>query len=95
MEEKKQPKTLSISVSDTLTLRESSKLKSFIGSTRKFVCETISGWFPSYRKDLSPNGVQKERVIDRKNDGYKEYVVDIKTGRVLRDIDEKLTGHRK
>ena len=39
--------------------------------------------------------MNKIRVVDRKNNKYQEKVVDVKTGRILRAVDEKLTDHRK
>lgn len=88
------PKNLKIELFDTITVRDSMELKSFVGSTKKFIAHIISGWFPSHRKDLSPEGVNKLRTIDRKNNRYQEKVVDYKTGRVIRDVDEKLTEHK-
>ncbi len=83
-----------IELFDQVIVRESLEIKSFGQSTQKFFMHIMSGWFPSIRKDLSPEGVNKERVIDRKNNKYKEKVVDAKTGRVIRDVEEKLTDHK-
>ena len=83
-----------IELNETITVRDSMELKSFTGSVKKFVSHVISGWFPSRRIDLSPEGVNKLRNIDRKNNRYQERVVDYKTGRVIRDVDEKLTEHK-
>ena len=74
--------------------RDSLELKTFVGSAKKFISHIISGWFPSLREDLSSEGVNKSRVIDRMNNKYQEKVVDVKTGRVIRDVDEKLTDHK-
>lgn len=90
----KKGRDLKIELSDSISVRDSLELKSFTSGIKRFVAHIISGWFPSLRKDLSPNGVQKVRVIDRKNNRYQEKVVDIKTGRVIRDVDEKLSDHR-
>ena len=90
----KKGRHIKVELADTITVRDSLELKSFTGAVKKFVAHIISGWFPSIRKDLSPEGVQKVRVIDRKNNRYHEKIVDVKTGRVIRDIDEKLTNHR-
>lgn len=62
---------------------------------KRFIYESINGWFPSNRKDLSPNGVTKIRIVDREKDYYKEEVIDEKTGRVIRFIEEKLSDHNK
>ena len=85
---------LYINVSEEIKVRDSLELKTFLGAGKKFMAHIISGWFPSIRKDLSPEGVNKERVIDRKNNKYKEKIVDSKTGRVIRDVEEDLTDHK-
>lgn len=84
-----------ISLQDTLTVRDSLKLRKSKSGIKRFIYESISGWFPSIRKDLSPDGVTKIRVIDREKDYYKEEIIDIKTGRVIRFIEEKLSEHYK
>jgi len=88
------PKHFAVSLSDSITLKESLELKSFHETAKKFFTHIISGWFPGKRQDLSPDGVNKIRVIDRLNNFYKEKIIDIKTGRVIRDIEEKLTDHK-
>lgn len=90
----KKGRDLKIELSESISVRDSLELKSFTGAVKKFVAHIFSGWFPSLRKDLSPEGVQKVRVIDRKNNRYQEKVIDIKTGRVIRDVAEKLSDHR-
>jgi hypothetical protein len=95
LEPERQPKTLEINISETINVRDNVELKTFWGSVGKFIAHMISGWFPSNRTDLSPDGVQKERIVDRANNRYKEKVVDVKTERIIRDIDEKLTEHKK
>lgn len=37
--------------------------------------------------------MQKERIIDRKNNMYKERVVDSDTGSVIRDVEHPLSEH--
>lgn len=85
---------IKIEVSDSITVRDSIGLKTFAGAIKKFVAHIISGWFPSIRSDLSPEGVQKMRVVDRQNNRYQEKIIDVKTGRIIRDIDEKLSDHK-
>jgi hypothetical protein len=87
-------KTLNIELRETITVRDSMESKSFVGSAKDFITHVISGWFPSHRKDLSPEGVNKLRNIDRKNNRYQEKITDYKTYRVIRDVDEKLTDHK-
>jgi hypothetical protein len=59
-------------------------------SNKKVRKEMISG--DEKRKD-NDTWVNKERVIDRDEDFYKEKVTDLKTGKVLRDIEEPLSKH--
>ena len=94
MDNKNQSKHFTKSLSDTIELKETFEFKAFGNSTKKFSIHFISGWFSSIRKDLSPKGVNKHRVIDRKNDIYLEKITDIQTGRIIRDVKEKLTEHR-
>ena len=35
-----------------------------------------------------------EQVVDRRNNRYKKRVVNPRTGKVLRDVDEPLTAHK-
>ena len=91
---KNAPKNLKIELFETITVRDSTELKSFTGSDKKFISHIISGWFPSHRKDLSPEGVNKLRSIDRKNNSYQEKITDYETNRTIRDVDEKLTDHK-
>lgn len=94
MTSKRKSKNFKIELSDTIKVRDNLGLKTYVGNTKKFLAHIISGWFPSNRTDLSPEGVNKIRVIDRQNNFYKEKVVDAKTNRVIRDIEEKLTDHK-
>ena len=91
----RKPKHFTITISEKIELHETLELKSFPSYAKKFIVHIILGWSPSKRTDLSPQGVNKERVIDRRNNKYKEKIVDILTGRVIRDIEEKLTDHHK
>lgn len=84
-----------ITLQDSVTVRDSLKLRKHKSGVSRFIYESINGWFPSHRKDLSPEGVTKTRVIDREKDYYKEEVIDKKTGRVIRYIEEKLSEHYK
>lgn len=88
------PRDIHISVSEEIKIQDNIKLRSFISGTKKFIIESITGWFPSNRKDLSPDGVNKEQVVDRRNNKYKKKIVDVKTGRIIKDIEENLTDHR-
>lgn len=94
METDEKPKIIKISVEDTVSVRDSFETKTFTGSVKKFIAHIIGGWHPSIRSDLSPDGVYKERIVDRANDRYKERVVDARSGRIIRDVDGKLTDHK-
>jgi len=87
-------RNLYINLFDEIKVRDSLGLKTFAGTSKKFIAHIISGWFPSHRENLFPQGVNKERVIDRQNNKYKERVVDVKTGRIIRDVEENLTDHK-
>jgi hypothetical protein len=84
-----------ITINETLTIKDSFKLRKNKTGIKRFIYEFISGWFPSNRKDLSPKGVTKIRVIDREKDYYKEEIIDEMTGKMIRSIEEKLTEHIK
>ena len=44
--------------------------------------------------NVEGNLMQKERIIDRKNNSYKELVVNIDTGEVVRDVEHPLSDHK-
>ncbi|HHT9139015.1 MAG TPA: hypothetical protein ACFYEK_17445 [Candidatus Wunengus sp. YC60] len=90
---KVQGKEIRLDLSDSIKLNDSIEVKAFSGKIKRFIVHIVSGWFPSIRKDLSPEGVQKVRIIDRKDNRYQEKVTDVKTGRILRDVEEKLSDH--
>lgn len=90
-----QPRVFKINLFDSIKVRDSVGLKWFVDSSKKFISHIISGWFPSRREDLSPEGVNKTRVIDRRNNKYQEKIIDVKTGRVIRDVNERLTDHKQ
>ncbi|MEI6533369.1 MAG: hypothetical protein WCO06_06020 [Candidatus Roizmanbacteria bacterium] len=83
-----------IDCSDKIIVRDSLELKTFSKFVKKFVMHVILGWFPSKRIDLSPEGVQKTRIIDRKNNKYNEKVADFQTGRIIRNVSEDLSDHK-
>jgi hypothetical protein len=57
---------------------------------RKPIAESFSG---SQLRKADGDYVDKERLIDRENDRYKERVV-TEDGEVLRDVDEPLRVHQ-
>lgn len=84
-----------VTIIETIVVRESIKIRKTPSGIKKFVLETVQGWFPSNRIDLSPDGVRKIRIVDRETDYYREEVVDVKTGRLIRSVEERLSNHRK
>ncbi len=56
--------------------------------------ELISGWEKNKITGDTKHGVDKLRLIDKRNDHYKEKVIDLKTGEVIRDCEEPLSQHR-
>jgi len=94
MSDKINPKHYAMTFSETITLKENFSGKSYKKNTRRFVTHLITGWFPSMRKDLSPYGVNKNRIINREINLYIEKITDIKTGRIIRNVKEKLKDHK-
>ncbi|MBS1113374.1 MAG: hypothetical protein H6Q92_1137 [Nitrospirae bacterium] len=69
------------------------KIKSRIRNTkggRRYSVETVEGI--DKRRDSGGN-VEIRRVIDRDSDRYREHIVDLQTGEVLRNVDERLSKH--
>ena len=46
------------------------------------------------RSQGSNRTVDKERIIDRRNDWYMERVIDCETGEIIHDCDEPLSDHQ-
>ena len=91
-------RTINLTISETLILRSSLISRKYPQGIKKWLLEIISGWFPSGDKIKHPNGVKKIRVINRENpkkpDSYKEKIIDSKTGKIVRDIEEPLEKHK-
>jgi hypothetical protein len=83
-----------IFLSDTIIVRDSLRLRKHKVGIKKFIVETISGWFPSLNLKL-PDGVNKSRTIDRENNEYYEIVKEYKTGEVIHECRESLDQHKK
>ncbi len=94
MSTQRQPRNYKMEFNETIKVRDIFEAKAFPANSKKFISHILSGWFPSRRVDLSPEGVFKERIIDRKKNFYKEKVVDAKDNHIIRDIEEDLTNHR-
>lgn len=89
---KKTNSNIFISVSDTITVRDSLKLRLKGDGFKKFISETLSGWFPSGDKRLK-HGVDKVRSIDKKTDEYHEVVKNYRTGKIIHECHEPLSVH--
>ena len=81
-------------LSDTVRVRDNLALRLKRKGFKRFMTEIIGGWFPSKDKGKFPEGVDKERIIDKEKDEYHEVVKEAKTGEVVRDIHEPLSQHR-
>ncbi len=75
--------------------RESLKIKQKQKGFKKFVRESIDGWFPSGDKKKFPDGVQKIRVINKENHKYQEKVINNATGEIVVNKNENLLEHKK
>ena len=83
-------RTFNSHIQDTLTLYKKTKIKQKRAGHKKPIYEGILG------EDLHRNSGQWNcltREIDRENDRYKEIIVDPKSGKIIRNINERLTEH--
>ena len=79
-----------ISKSETMSIRDSFKLKKTSPGFKRFAHKIIGGWFRSHRyKD----GVELSRSLDKEKDTYDEIVKDYKTGKIIHEKHEKLSKH--
>ncbi len=88
-------KFIKLEFNDGLNVSDSIVLRQKRGGYRKFAKELLQGWFPNTLTKDYKYGVQKIRIIDKLTNFYKEHVRDLKTGKVIRNIEEELTDHRK
>ena len=58
-------------------------------SKGKYAHEALRG----HEFNVKGNLMGKERIIDRKNNYYKELVVNTDTGEIVRDIEQPLSDH--
>jgi hypothetical protein len=61
---------------------------------RKFLSESLGGWFPSGDKRL-PDGVEKSRMINRETNEYHEIVKKYGTDEIIHEKHEPLNQHKK
>ena len=83
-------RTFNVHVHESVTLREKIGLKHKRPGHKEPIYESVLG------EDLhraTGQWNQLSREIDRENDRYKERIVNLQTGEVLRDVDEPLSNH--
>lgn len=88
------PSDINISVSETIKVRDSFRMRKSVSGIKKFVSEHLGGWFPSGDSRL-PDGVNKSRTIDREKDEYHEVVKKYGTDEIIHENHEPLSKHRK
>lgn len=71
------------------------KMKHKRPGIKKFLSRALIGWSEAKgaNKTVYPDGVNIWRLIDRENNKYREVVIDCKSNRKIRDIDEPLNEH--
>jgi hypothetical protein len=84
---------LSITVSDTVRVKESIGIVSKRAGFKRFLKKVFQGFQMSKDKERYPKGVEKNMVIDRENDWYDEVVVDLNTEETSRNVHEPLSEH--
>jgi len=86
-----------IAISETITVRDSLRLRTERPGFKGFLAEIISGWFPTKGKlaEKLPHGVEKSRVVDRGKDEYHEVIKDYKTKKIIHECHEPLSQHKK
>jgi hypothetical protein len=83
--------TLLIHVEEIVPVRESVRLEGWTPGERKAFMEQLVG------DDLQRSTgrrMHKERLIDRRNDRYREVIVDPETGNEIHRCEEPLSAHR-
>lgn len=88
------PSNINISVSETIKVRDSLRVRKFGSGIKKFLGEFLGGWFSSGDPKL-PEGVNKSRTIDREKDEYHEVVKKYGTDEIIHENHEPLSKHRK
>ena len=88
------PSNINISVSETIKVQNSLRMRKFGAGIKKFLGEFWDGWFPSGDPKL-PDGVDKSRTIDREKDEYHEVVKKYGTDEIIHETHEPLSKHQK
>ncbi|MDO8523474.1 MAG: hypothetical protein Q7S12_04330 [bacterium] len=88
------PSDINISVSETIKVRDSLRMRKLGAGIKKFLGEFLGGWFPSGDPKL-PGGVDKARAIDREKNEYHEVVKKYGTDEIIHETHEQLNKHQK
>ena len=88
------PSNINISVSETIKVRDSFRVRKMSAGIKKFLSEFLGGWFPSGDPKL-PDGVDESRSIDREKDEYHEVTKKHGTDEVIHETHEPLSKHKK
>jgi len=90
------PSDINISVSETVKVRESLRMRKFGAGVKKFLGEFLGGWFPVGDSKLQlPDGVSKSRTIDREKNEYHEVIKKYGTDEIIHETHEPLSEHKK
>ncbi|MBZ9577686.1 hypothetical protein KJA13_01470 [Patescibacteria group bacterium] len=90
---KKTPNNVNITVSDKVSIKDNVRIKIKRKGFKKFVIETISGWFSSVNPRLN-KGVNITRTIDKEKKWYDHVVKDANTGEIIHEEHEPLDEHK-
>ena len=85
---------IKVEITETMNSKDNLQGRQKCKRFKKFMIDILQGWFPSRDKAKFPKGVQQTRVINKKNDRYQKKIINEATGKVVVDIDEKLSEHK-
>jgi hypothetical protein len=83
-------RSISVQLEDRVAFHDGYRIKAYLAGSSKFSIDERSG--PSYYR-VGDEWHHVMRVIDRENDRYTEVVRVLRTGEVIRQIDEPLSQH--
>lgn len=85
---------IKVEIKEEIRIRERLRARQKRKGFKKFMVESLQGWFPSKDKTKFPEGIQQTRLIDKKNDRYQKKIINEATGEVVVNKDEKLSEHK-
>ena len=80
-------------ITNSISLRDNIRVRQKRIGFKKFAKEILQGWFTSKDKAKFSKGVYKTRIADKINDEYSEKVINAQSGKVERNVTEKLSEH--